>query len=139
MMFKEIHECIGHLRYEITAKPKRIAFVIHQREASYRKATKGTEERDEPRYCIARMFLGRLWHWISFEDISDLYRYVRIAKPGCKFSPYPPGIRRADFKFWKTVQDLGIKRRDLKVREGSTAIRQTSLVLEETQLIPVSV
>jgi len=40
MMFKEIHECIGYLRYEITAKPKRIAFVIYQREASYWKIRK---------------------------------------------------------------------------------------------------
>lgn len=42
MTLKEIHECTGHLRYEITAKPKRIAFVIYQQAASYGKATKGT-------------------------------------------------------------------------------------------------
>lgn len=60
-----------------------------------------------------------------------MYRLIRISKPDCKFSSYLRGIR-VDFKFRKTVQDLGIKRRDLKVREGSTAIRQTSLVLEKT-------
>lgn len=66
---------------------------------------------------------------------------MRIAKPSYKFTPHPPevGIQRADFKFRKTVQGLDIKRRDLKVREGSMAIRQTSLMLKETQLIPVSV
>lgn len=44
-----------------------------QNQSGFRNLTAGgviekyERKRDELRYYFARMFLGRLWHWISFE------------------------------------------------------------------------
>lgn len=72
MMLKEIHECIGHLRYEITAKPKRIAFVIYQRAASYRKATKGTNERARRAALLPRTHVS--WSTVTLDKLRSIFQ-----------------------------------------------------------------
>lgn len=75
---KKFMDAPAYWYYEITAKSKVDCF--HNLTAGGI-IEKYERERDEPRYCFVRMFLGRLWHWISFEAYFRLIHVHTCALP----------------------------------------------------------